>query len=119
MASDDNSPAPRIILRRSGKAKEHRRVLLPNRDQLTAAITAIPPGTTLPLPALKAGLAAAHGTDLCCPITTRKVLDGLAADMVSGAPLPLWRLLPPDDVTIRRHQAGPLVTARRAEEAAP
>lgn len=92
---------------------------------LEARIRAIPEGTTLDVPALRNEVAAAHGADATCPVTTAmylRILVEIAVDDVAdgvdvGQVTPVWRVVAPDSPVAQRvaGAAELIVDRRRAE----
>lgn len=74
-------------------------MLVPSARLIDDAIRALPPGARLEIPAFRAQLAARHGAEVCCPITTgillRVVAEAAWEARARGANeiTPFWRVI--------------------------
>lgn len=76
-------------------------MLVPTARLVDAFIRSIPRGRSMDVRALRAALAAAHGAEVCCPITTgfhvRTVAEAAWEALANGTPVaritPVWRVL--------------------------
>lgn len=93
---------PVITSRRKGRSGTQS-MLIPSEGMVADALRAAPPGRLSDLAALRRGLAAQHGADACCPVTTQRHLVRLSQD--DGAPV--WRVVDPDRPFARRMAGGP------------
>lgn len=95
-------PAEVKRLERDGMGmKAGQRMLISSPAQIDAAIRAIPSGTSIDAPTLRARLAKAAGADVTCPLTTgiflRIVAEAANEAHAEGAPpsrlAPVWRVI--------------------------
>jgi hypothetical protein len=76
-------------------------MLIPTPQLVDAAIRALQPGVSLTVPAMRQRLAAEHGAEVTCPITTgiflRIIAEAANEALSSGARLdavtPVWRVI--------------------------
>ena len=76
-------------------------MLVPTARLVDSFIRGIPHGGSMDVRALRAALPAAHGTEVCCPITTglhmRTVAEAAWEALANGTPVasitPAWRVL--------------------------
>ena len=108
-----------------GGRKVPQRMLFPSGPMLAAGIAKIPAGHNGSQIALRVALAAEHGAETTCPVTTARLLRDLAAETVAAWEtgrrdvVPFWRVVDPDRPTARILAGGAdFIRARRAEETA-
>ena len=90
-------PAPMAI----AGMKAGQLMLVPTARLVDGFIRSIPRGRSMNVGALRAALAAAHGAEVCCPITTgfhlRTVAEAAWEARANGTPVsaitPVWRVL--------------------------
>ena len=93
---------PVIKSRRKGRSRTQS-MLIPSEGMIADALRAAPPGRLSDLAELRRALAAKHGADACCPVTTQRHLVRISQD--GGAPF--WRAVDPDRPFARRMAGGP------------
>jgi hypothetical protein len=101
-------------------------MLIPSLEMVAKAIAAVRHGQTGTLTQLRGSLAAQHGADACCPVTTQRHLvriaeQSAAAIAAGNVPpdeiTPFWRVVDPDRPSARRLAGGPdFIRARRGAE---
>lgn len=77
--------------------------------------TQVPPGQTRNIPQMRHELAAAHGADAACPVSTaiflRTVAEAAWDDIEAGVPAsdvaPFWRVVDPQSPLAKKLRAGP------------
>lgn len=85
-------------------------MLAPTARLVDRFICGIPKGQSLSARQLRDAMAAAHGAEVTCPITTgfhlRTVAEAAWEALAAGAPIssvtPVWRVLPPDSLTLKK-----------------
>lgn len=85
-------------------------MLVPSAALVDAFISTLPRGRSLSARQLRDAMAAAHGAQVTCPITTgfhlRTVAEAAWEALATGTPVgrltPVWRVLPPDSPTLKR-----------------
>jgi hypothetical protein len=85
-------------------------MLVPTALMVDAFIRTLPQGRSLSARQLRDAMAAAHGAEVTCPITTgfhlRTVAEAMWEALADGTPVarltPVWRVLPPDSPTLRK-----------------
>lgn len=85
-------------------------MLVPTALMVDAFIRTLPRGRSLSARQLRAEMAAAHGAEVTCPITTgfhlRTVAEAAWEALADGTPIarvtPVWRVLPPDSLTLKK-----------------
>jgi hypothetical protein len=85
-------------------------MLVPTALMVDAFIRTLPKGHSLSARQLREAMAAAHGAEVTCPITTgfhlRTVAEAAWEALADGAPIrsltPVWRVLPPDSLTLKK-----------------
>ncbi len=85
-------------------------MLVPSALMVDAFIRTLPRGRSLSARELRAAMAAAHGAEVTCPITTgfhlRTVAEAAWEALAAGTPIshlaPVWRVLPPDSLTLKK-----------------
>src|SRR5687767_2303541 len=78
-------------------------MLVPSVQLVDRFVRQVRRGRSLDARELRDALAAAHGAEVCCPITTgfhlRTVAEAVGEALASGVPItrvtPVWRVLPP------------------------
>lgn len=99
-------------------------MLLPSAEAVARQISAVPAGETRSLAQLREQLAAAHGAEATCPVTTQRMIKVVAARSVADhqagrEAVPFWRVVDPDK---RNGAALPggrdFILARRRDEQA-
>jgi hypothetical protein len=112
-------PAPRDFAgMRAGQI-----MLVPSPQIIDAFIRAIPRGTSMDAKTMRAGLAAAHGAEVACPITTgillRIVAEAALEAREHGASdvTPFWRVIDEESTTAGKLTCGRAFVGkmRRAE----
>jgi hypothetical protein len=93
---------PVIKSRRKGRSQTQS-VLIPSEGMVADALRAAPPGRLSDLTELRRTLAAQHGADACCPVTTQRHLVRISQD----GSAPFWRVIDPDRPFARRMAGGP------------
>lgn len=93
---------PVIKSRRKGRS-QMQSMLIPTEGMIADALRAAPPGRLSDLAELRRALAARHGADACCPVTTQRHLVRLSQD----GSAPFWRVVDPDRPFARRMSGGP------------
>ena len=100
-------------------------MLVPTPGMIDAFIRAIPRGVSMDISSLRKTLAARHGAEVTCPITTglhlRTVAEAASEAYQSGASLdeitPFWRVLDERTTTAKKLSAGfDLIVAQRRLE---
>lgn len=97
-------------------------MLMPSEESVARQIAAVPAGETRSLAQLRADLAALHGAEATCPVTTQRMIKIVAeravADHAGGrAAVPFWRVVEPGKPNTERLAGGSdFVRRRRAEE---
>ncbi len=80
---------------------EPQSVLIPTVDMLSGKIAQVPAGQTRDLDEIREELAGEYGTDITCPVTTRRHLKVIAiiahSAVAMGDPkaVPFWRVVDP------------------------
>ena len=102
------------------------KLLISTPKEVESALLAIPHGTTLSLPELRAQLAHDHQADATCPMTTsmfvRIVAEYAMEQVAQGAKIedaaPFWRVIGPKDKMVAKFTFDPavIVERRSAEE---
>lgn len=85
-------------------------MLVPTALMVDAFIRTLPKGRSLSARQLREAMAAAQGAEVTCPITTgfhlRTVAEAAWEALAGGAPIrsltPVWRVLPPDSLTLKK-----------------
>jgi hypothetical protein len=85
-------------------------MLMPTALLVDAFIRTVPKGRSLSARQLRDALAAAHGAEVTCPITTgfhlRTVAEAAWEALANGTPInrltPVWRVLPPGSLTLKK-----------------
>ena len=85
-------------------------MLVPTALMVDRFIRGIPKGHSLTAKQLREALAATHGAEVTCPITTgfhlRTVAEAAWEALADGASIrgltPVWRVLPPDSLTLKK-----------------
>jgi hypothetical protein len=85
-------------------------MLVPSALTVDEFIRGIPRGRSMNAKQLRQCMAAAHGAEVTCPITTgfhlRTVAEAAWEAHANGVPLhrltPVWRVLPPDSPTLKK-----------------
>ena len=85
-------------------------MLVPTALMVDAFIRTLPKGRSLSARQLRNAMAAAHGAEVTCPITTgfhlRTVAEAAWEALAGGTPVhrltPVWRVLPPDSLTLKK-----------------
>ncbi len=85
------------ITERNGK-----RILIPEADDLEAAIRALPAGKRSDLAHVRHQLAAAFDVDQCCPVTTTRLL----VQFSEQDDVPYWRVVDPEKPSAKRFVGG-------------
>ena len=93
---------PVIKTRRKGRSQTQS-MLIPSEGMVAEALRAAPPGRLSDLAGLRRALAARHGADACCPVTTQRHLVQISQD----GSAPFWRVVDPDRPFARRMAGGP------------
>lgn len=97
-------------------------MLVPSARLIDAAIRAIPRGEFTDARAFRAALAAAHGAEVCCPITTgillRIVAEAALEADAHGAPdiTPFWRVVDENAPIAGKLAGGRAFIARRRRQ---
>ncbi|MFO1166996.1 MAG: hypothetical protein U1E19_02600 [Rhodoblastus sp.] len=97
-------------------------MLVPSARLIDAAIRAIPPGAFTDARGLRAQLAAAHGAEVCCPITTgillRMVAEASLEAQARGTPdaTPFWRVIDENAPIAGKLSCGRAFVARRRRD---
>ena len=98
------------------------RMLYPSEQMLAQAIAALPEGARSDLTSIRARLAAEHGAEATCPVTTRRMVDRIAEAAVTAhaegaATTPFWRVFDAGRPAARRLAGGAeFIAARQREE---
>ncbi len=116
---------PVIEPRRKGR-NGTQSMLIPSLQMVAERIAAVRRGETGTLAEVRTSLAAQHGADACCPVTTQRhvvqIAEQAAAAIAAGnVPpdkiTPFWRVVDPDRPSARRLAGGPdFIRARLADE---
>jgi hypothetical protein len=85
-------------------------MLVPSALLVDAFIRTVPAGRSLSARQLREAMAAQHGAEVTCPITTgfhlRTVAEAAWEALAAGTSLhrlaPVWRVLPPDSATLKK-----------------
>ena len=85
-------------------------MLVPTALMVDAFIRTLPRGRSLSARQLRDAMAAAHGAEVSCPITTgfhlRTVAEAVWEALAGGTPVgrlaPVWRVLPPDSLMLKK-----------------
>jgi hypothetical protein len=85
-------------------------MLVPTALMVDAFIRTLPKGRSLNARQLREAMAAAQGAEVTCPITTgfhlRTVAEAAWEALADGTPIrsltPVWRVLPPDSLTLKK-----------------
>jgi hypothetical protein len=85
-------------------------MLVPTALMVDNFIRTLPKGRSLNARQLRDAMAAAHGAEVTCPITTgfhlRTVAEAAWEALAAGTPThrvtPVWRVLPPDSLTLKK-----------------
>ena len=96
-------------------------MLVPSVQLVDRFVRQVRRGRSLDARELRDALAAAHGAEVCCPITTgfhlRTVAEAVGEALASGVPItrvtPVWRLLPPGAPTLAKLSFDPAVLLRQ------
>lgn len=125
---DSGRPAHvEILAKPFGGAPEGARMLVATPRLVDQYIRDIPPGEHRDIPRMRADLAAAHGADIACPLSTsifaRIAAEAALEDAAAGAPpagvTPFWRLIDEDSKIAGKLSCGPgYIRAQRARESA-
>jgi hypothetical protein len=97
------------------------KLLISTPREVESALMAIPHGTTLSLPELRAKLADDHQADATCPMTTsmfvRIVAEYAIEQVAQGAKIedvaPFWRVIGPKDKMVAKFTFDPSVIEER------
>lgn len=117
-----------VLAKAFGGAPAGARMLVATPRLVDDYMRAAPHGEQRTIARMKDDLAAAHGVDLCCPISTsifaRIAAEAALEKLDAGAPFaevtPFWRIVEPDGKVAGRLSCGPdFIHARRREEAEP
>ena len=98
------------------------RMLYPSDDMLAHAIAALPAGAYRDLATIRAQLAAEHGAETTCPVTTQRAIDRIAEASVLAHEqgrdaVPFWRVFDPSRPGVKRLAGGAaFIVARQREE---
>jgi hypothetical protein len=96
-------------------------MLVPSVQLVDRFVRQVRRGRSLDARELRDALAAAHGAEVCCPITTgfhlRTVAEAVGEALASGVPItrvtPVWRVLPPGAPTLAKLSFAPAVLLRQ------
>ena len=114
----DRARAPRLVVltEAKGNAYPAGRMLIASPETLAIIVQRIPRGRVLRLGALRASLAAAHGADYTCAMTTGIFLRMLADDVDRAGDtddLPWWRVVRDDGALLDTLPGGAAAQQRR------
>ena len=100
-------------------------MLVPSALLVDPFVRTIRRGRSIDAKQLREALAASHGAEVCCPITTgfhlRTVAEAVGEALAHGTPItrvtPVWRVLPPGATTLGKLSYDPelLLRQRRLE----
>ena len=126
---DGGQPAHVELLGKSfGGAPEGARMLVATPRLVDQYMRTIPSGERRTLAQMKSELAAAHGADICCPISTsifaRIAAEAAIEETMAGVPLseitPFWRVIEEDGTVAKKLSCGSdFIRNQRAAEAIP
>jgi len=96
-------------------------MLVPSARLLDAFVRTVKRGQSMDARQLRAALAAAHGAEVCCPITTgfhlRRVAEAVGEALARGEAItrvtPVWRVLPPGAPTLGKLSYDPALLLRQ------
>jgi hypothetical protein len=124
---DSGKPAHvEVLSKRFGGAAEGAKMLVATPLLVDSYMRSVPKGERRTVSRMKDDLAAAHGADICCPISTsifaRIAAEAALEDTSRGASLervtPFWRVIEADGSVAKKLSCGPeFIEARRAAEA--
>jgi len=104
------------------------RLLISSPEEIADFLHRLPPGRSLPIQQLRRELAAAHGADAACPVSTsiflRIVAEHAFEQVQAGAPIesvpPVWRAIEPGSTLLRKISFDPAwIRTRRELEGLP
>lgn len=123
-----NDPRPHEVKRAPlsiAGMRKGQMMLVPSARLVAAFVRTVKRGHSMDARQLRAALAAAHGAEVCCPITTgfhlRTVAEAVGEALARGASIgrvaPVWRVLPPGAPTLAKlsYDAALLLRQRRLE----
>jgi hypothetical protein len=124
---DEGKPAHVEVLRkRFGGAPEGAKMLVATPRLVDEYMRAVPSGERRTVGQMRSDLAAAHGADISCPISTsifaRIAAEAALEDTTVGVPLsdvtPFWRVIEEDGTVAKKLSCGPdFIRSQRAAEA--
>jgi len=124
---DGGKPAHvEVLSKRFGGAPEGARMLVATPRLVDEYMRAVPSGERRTVGQMRNELAAAHGADISCPISTsifaRIAAEAALEDMTAGVPLrdvtPFWRVIEEDGTVAKKLSCGPdFIRSQRAVEA--
>ena len=96
-------------------------MLVPSARLVDAFVRTVKRGHSMDARQLRAALAAAHGAQVCCPITTgfhlRTVAEAVGEALARGVAItrvtPVWRVLPPGATTLGKLSYDPALLLRQ------
>ena len=100
-------------------------MLIPTPHLVADFVRTIPRGEARDVPAMRQALAAQHGAEVCCPVTTgihlRIVTEAMYEQWEAGAAFddlpPVWRVIGPNAPILKKVSFDPaFLTDRRAAE---
>jgi len=124
---DGGKPAHvEVLSKRFGGAPEGARMLVATPRLVDEYMRAVPSGERRTVAQMRKELAAAHGADISCPISTsifaRIAAEAALEDTTVGVPLsevtPFWRVIEEDGTVAKKLSCGPdFIRSQRAAEA--
>jgi hypothetical protein len=115
-----------VLSKRFGGAPEGAKMLIATPRLIDQYLRAVPSGERRTVGQMRNELAAAHGADISCPISTsifaRIAAEAALEDATVGVPLsevtPFWRVIEEDGTVAKKLSCGPnLIRNQRASEA--
>lgn len=113
----DGAKPPEVFITERAKlgVAEGAKMLISTPAEVREELMRVPPGTAISKAELGQLLAARHGADVTCPLTTgifvRIVAEAALDELESGAALenvaPFWRVIGPKDKAAKRIRCGP------------
>jgi hypothetical protein len=112
---DSGKPAHvEVLTKRFGGAPEGAKMLIATPRLVDEYMRAVPPGERRTVAQMRRGLAAAHGADTCCPISTsifaRIAAEAAIEEASAGAPLsevtPFWRVIEEEGTVAKKLSCG-------------
>jgi hypothetical protein len=104
-----------VLPKRFGGAPEGAKMLIATPRLVDEYMRAVPPGERRTVAQMRSELAAAHGADISCPISTsifaRIAAEAALEDTTMGVPpndvTPFWRVIEEDGTVAKKLSCGP------------